>query len=81
MEKKTTGIIFIYSAAVFIMLSILFLFKIIRVPFAYTTAAFGFLLYVVGMFLSREGKLSPYRIGMIVISLLLIVLAITREII
>ncbi len=63
------------------MLSILFLFKIIRVPFAYTTAAFGFLLYIVGIFLSREGKLSPYRIGMIVISLLLIVLAITREII
>lgn len=81
MEKKTAGIILIYSAAVLIMLSILFLFRLIRVPFAYSTAAFGFLLYVVGMFLSREGKLSPYRIGMIVISLLLIFLAITREII
>ncbi|MGQ9615025.1 MAG: hypothetical protein ACUVWJ_01345 [Spirochaetota bacterium] len=81
MEKKTAGIILIYSAAVLIMLSILFLFRLIRVPFAYSTAAFGFLLYVVGMFLSREGKLSPYRIGMIIISLLLIFLAITREII
>lgn len=81
MDKKTAGIILIYSAAVLIMLSILFLFKLIRVPFAYSTAAFGFLLYIVGMFLSREGKLSPYRIGMIVISILLIFLAITREII
>ncbi len=77
--KKTVGIVLIYSAAVLIMLSILFLFKIIRFDYAYTTAAFGFLLYIVGLFLTREGKLSPYKIAMIVISAVLIAVAIIRE--
>jgi len=79
--RKTLGIVFIYTSAVIIMLSILFLFHIIRFPFAYTTAAFGFLLYVVGMFLTREGRLSAYKIAMIVIALILIFLAIVREVI
>jgi hypothetical protein len=79
--KKTLGIIFIYSAAVLIMLSILFLFKLIRMNYAYTTAAFGFLLYVVGLFLTREGKFTPYKIGMIVVSILLIFVALMREVV
>jgi hypothetical protein len=44
-------------------------------------AAVGFLLYVVGLFLSREGKFSIYKIAMIVLAVLLIFLAITREVI
>lgn len=77
--KKTVGIVLIYSAAVLIMLSILFRFNIIRFDYAYTTAAFGFLLYIVGLFLTREGKLSPYKIAMIVISVILIVFAIWKD--
>jgi hypothetical protein len=80
MTKKTGGIILIYCAAFVIMLSILFLFKVIRFRFAYTTAACGFLLYVVGLFLTREGKLTPYKIGMVVLSLLLIGVSIIREV-
>ena len=81
MSRKTIGIVLIYTAAVLIMLSILFLFNIIRVRFAYTTAAFGFLLYVTGLFFSREGRFSTYKIAMIVVSILLIVLAVIREIV
>jgi len=62
------------------MLSILFLFRIMPFRLPYTMAAFGFLLYVAGLFLSREGKLSPYKIAMIVLAVLLIILAVTREV-
>ena len=62
------------------MLSILFLFRIIRFPYAYTTAAFGFLVYIIGMFFSREGRLSAYKIAMIVIAAVLIFVAVFREI-
>jgi hypothetical protein len=71
----------IYTAAVCIMLSILFLFGVLPFRLPYTVAAFGFLLYVTGLFLSREGRFSAYKIGMIVLAIFLIVLAITREII
>ena len=81
MNRKTIGIVLIYTAAVCILLSILFLFGLIPFRLPYTMAAFGFLLYVVGIFLSREGKFSAYKIAMIVLSLLLIFLAVTREII
>ncbi len=81
MNRKTIGIIFIYAAAVCIMLSILFMFGILPFRLPYTVAAFGFLLYVVGLFLSREGKFSPYKIAMIVLAVFLIFLAITREVI
>jgi hypothetical protein len=81
LSRKTIGIIFIYAAAVCIMLSILFMFGIIPFRLPYTVAAFGFLLYVVGLFLSREGKFSPYKIVMIVLGVFLIFLAITREVI
>lgn len=81
MNRKTIGIVLIYTAAVSILLSILFLFGLIPFRLPYTMAAFGFLLYVVGIFLSREGKFSAYKIAMIVLSLLLIFLAVTREII
>lgn len=80
MSRKTIGIVFIYTAAVCIMLSILFLFRIMPFRLPYTMAAFGFLLYVAGLFLSREGKLSPYKIAMIVLAVLLIILAVTREV-
>jgi hypothetical protein len=80
MTKKTGGIIFIYCAAFTIMLSILFLFKVIRFRFAYTTAACGFLLYIIGLFLTREGKLTPYKIAMVVLSFILIGVAIIREV-
>jgi hypothetical protein len=80
MTKKTAGIIFIYCAAFAIMLSILFLFKVIRFRFAYTTAAGGFLLYIIGLFLTREGKLSPYKIAMVVLSFILIGVAVIREV-
>ena len=79
--KKTIGIILIYSAALLIMLSILFLFEVIRVKYAYTTAAFGFLLYIIGLFLTRVGKFSAYKIAMIIISLVLIFFALVREVI
>lgn len=78
--KKTAGIVLIYTAAILIMFSILFLFDIIRVDYAYTTAALGFLVYIVGLFLTREGKFTPYKIGMIVISMVLILFALMREV-
>lgn len=81
MQRKTVGIVLIYTAAVCILLSILFLFGLIPFRLPYTMAAGGFLLYVVGIFLSREGKFSAYKIAMIVLALLLIILAVTREII
>ncbi len=81
MNRKTIGIIFIYAAAVCIMLSILFMFGILPFRLPYTVAASGFLLYVVGLFLSREGRFSPYKIAMIVLAVFLIILAITREVI
>ena len=81
MSRKTWGTIFIYAAAVCIMLSILFMFRILPFRLPYTVAACGFLLYVVGLFLSREGKFSAYKIAMIVLAILLIFLAITREVI
>jgi hypothetical protein len=77
--KKTAGIVLIYAAAVLIMLSILFMFKVIRFRYVYSTAAFGFLLYVIGLFLTREGKFSLYKIAMIVISILLMFVALGRE--
>jgi len=77
--KKTVGIVLIYAAAVLIMLSILFMFKVIRFRYVYSTAAFGFLLYVIGLFLTREGKFSLYKIAMIVISILLMFVALGRE--
>lgn len=80
MKKRTLGIAFIYCAALLIMLSILFLFNVIRFRFAYTTAAVGFLFYVAGIFLTREGRLTAYRIAMIVVSLVLIGVAIAREV-
>ena len=80
MTKKTGGIILIYCAAFAIMLSILFLFKVIRFRFAYTTAACGFLLYIIGLFLTREGKLTPYKVAMVVLSFILIGVAIIREV-
>ncbi len=79
--KRTIGIVLIYSAAVLIMLSILIMVGVINVRFKYTTAAFGFLLYVVGIFLTREGKMTTFRIGMVVVSLLMIFVSIIREII
>ena len=79
--KRTIGIVLIYSAAVLIMLSILIMVGVINARFKYTTAAFGFLLYVVGLFLTREGKMSTFRIGMVVVSLLLIFVSVIREII
>ena len=77
--KKTAGIVLIYAAAVLIMFSILFMFKVIRFRYVYSTAAFGFLLYVIGLFLTREGKFSLYKIAMIVISILLMFVALGRE--
>ncbi|RKX94798.1 MAG: hypothetical protein DRP84_06105 [Spirochaetes bacterium] len=79
--KRILGIGFIYGAAILIMFSILFLFNIIRFNHAYSTAALGFLFYIAGVFLTREGKLTPYKIGMIVLAIVLIVLAIIREIV
>ena len=79
--KKTIGIVLIYLAAVLIMLSVLFMVGVIDVRFKYTTAAFGFLLYVVGLFLTREGRMTVFRIGMVVVSVLLIFVSIIREII
>lgn len=81
MNRRTIGVVLIYTAAVCILLSVLFLFNLIPFRLPYTMAAFGFLLYVVGIFLSREGRFSAYKIAMIVLSLLLIFLAVTREII
>lgn len=79
--KKTVGIVCIYTAAVLIMLSILFMFKVLRFRYVYSTAAFGFLIYVVGLFLTREGKFSVYKILMIIVSILLIIVALGRELI
>ena len=79
--KRTIGIVFIYLAAVLIMLSILFITGVLEVRFKYTTAAFGFLLYVVGVFLTRAGKLKPYRMVMVAVAVLLIFVSIIREII
>ncbi len=73
------GITLTFVSAVLIVLSILFLFKLIRFPFPYTTAAFGFLLYIVGTLLSREGKLTGYRVVMLSVSVLLILVALYRE--
>jgi hypothetical protein len=81
MSRKTLGTVLIYAAAVCIMLSILFMFKLLPFRLPYTVAACGFLLYVIGLFLSREGRFSLYKIGMIVLAVLLIFLAITREVI
>jgi len=78
--KRTIGIGLIYGASIFIMLSILFLFNVLKFNHAYSTAAFGFLLYIVGIFLTREGKLTVYKIGMIFLSIVLIFLAIIKEI-
>ena len=78
--KRTIGIGLIYGAALLIMFSILFLFNVLKFNHAYSTAALGFLLYIVGVFLTREGKLTAYKIGMIVLAIVLIVLAIVREI-
>ena len=79
--KRTIGIVFIYTAAVLIVLSIIFMAGLIEVRFKYTTAAVGFLLYVVGIFLTREGKLRPYRIAMVAVAVVLIFVSIVREII
>ena len=79
--KRTVGIVLIYSAAVLITLSILIMVGVINVRFKYTTAAFGFLLYVVGLFLTREGKMTTFRIGMVVVSLFMIFVSIIKEII
>ena len=49
MQRKTLGIVFIYTAAVCILLSILFLFGLIPFRLPYTMAALGFLLYVAGL--------------------------------
>ena len=77
--RHKAGVVLTFAAAFFIMLSILFLFRVIRVPFPYTTAAFGFLLYIAGTVLSREGKLTAYKIVMIAVSVLVIVVALIRE--
>ena len=79
--RRTIGILLIYTAMVLIMFSILFLFRVIRFPYAYTTAAFGFLVYIIGMFFTREGKFSAYKIAMIVIAAVLIFVAVVREIV
>lgn len=79
--KRTIGIVCIYSAAFLIMLSILFLFNVIRFRFAYTTAAFGFFLYIMGLFFTREGKFSLYKIVMIAVAVFLIFVAVVREVI
>jgi hypothetical protein len=78
--KRTAGLILIYFAAFLIMLSILFLFKVVRMPYPYSTAAFGLLAYIVGLFLTREGgRFTPYKYAMIGVSVLLIVVALLRE--
>jgi len=78
--KKTVGIVLIYASAVLIMLSILFLFKVLKVGYAYTTAAAGFSLYIAGQLLTKEGKFTPFKIVMIAVSLLLIFVALVREV-
>ena len=80
MNRRTLGIVFVYFAAVLIMLSVLFLFEIIRFRFAYTTAAVGFMMYIVGTLLMKEGRLSRYRIVMIVVAIALIGVAVAREV-
>ena len=77
--RTKIGIIFTYASALLIMLSILFLFRVIKFPFPYSTAAVGFLLYIIGMLLSREGKLTAYRVVMLAVSGLLILVALYRE--
>ena len=78
--KRVIGIGLIYGAAVLIMLSILFLFNVLKFNHAYSTAAFGFLLYIGGIYLTREGKLTVYKIGMIIFAIVLIFLAVIKEI-
>jgi hypothetical protein len=80
MNRRTLGIVFIYFAAVLIMLSILFLFEIIRFRFAYTTASAGFMLYIAGTLLMKEGRLTGYRIVMIIAALALIAFAVVKEV-
>ena len=80
MNKRTLGIVFVYFAAVLIMLSVIFLFEIIRFRFAYTPAAVGFMMYIVGTLLMKEGRLSRYRIVMIVVAIVLIGVAVAREV-
>ena len=80
MGRKSIGIALIYAAAVCIMFSIVSMFNVLHVRMPYTIAAFGFLLYVLGLFLTREGKFSTYKIAMIALAILLIFLAIFREI-
>jgi hypothetical protein len=79
--KRTIGIALTYTAAVLIMLSILFLFDVIKVRYAYTTAAVGFFIYIISIFLTREGKFTIYKIIMIAIAVLLIFVALSRELI
>jgi len=79
--KKIVGIVFVYIAAITIMFSVLFLFEVITFSHPYSVAAVGFLFYIVGVFLTREGKFSAYKIGMIVVAVILIFLAVYREII
>jgi hypothetical protein len=73
------GVTLTFLSALLIVLSILFLFGLIRFPFPYTTAAFGFLVYILGTLLSREGKLTGYRVVMLAICGLLILVALYRE--
>ena len=77
--KRVIGISFIYLAAVAIMFSIIFLFNVIKFDHAYSVAALGFLLYIVGVFLTREGKLTLYKISMIILAVVLILLALFKE--
>jgi len=78
--KKTAGIILIYIAALAIMLSILLMFDVLPFGHAYTIAAAGFFLYVMGTLLSREGRFTLYKMIMIGVAVFLIVVAIIREI-
>jgi hypothetical protein len=77
--RKSLGIVLIYLAAVLILISILIMFELIPLDFAYTIAAVGFACYIGGTFLTREGKLTTYKVAMIVVGALLIVYAIFRE--
>ncbi|RKX99773.1 MAG: hypothetical protein DRP54_06635 [Spirochaetes bacterium] len=78
--RKNIGIALIYSAALLIMFSIISLFEVIKWNYAYTTAAFGFILYIGGLFLTREGRFSIYKIFMLIIAVILVFMALVREI-
>jgi len=78
--KRTAGIILIYIAAVAIMLSILLMFDVLPYGHAYTVAACGFFIYIIGTFLSREGSFTLYRMIMVIVAIFLIIVAIIREI-